>query len=129
MNTPSQRAYNQVKTLARQAAKHDNWLEPLFDNVKEIKDFGQYSLVHRERWEQTDHFETFYGKNLTDIADQQAKRYNVSRLDNWEAWNEFYQELKETFWETWEDQTDFVTKWKLHNEQNRTSKTLETSHA
>ncbi len=106
---PSERAFARVRKMAREAAKTDNWLTVELDDLRGHDDLA---LEHRAGWEQTCHWEHYYGSAISTIADSQARRFGEL---SWEEqyWG-LYDPLKDAFWETWEEAVGF---WEAVNER------------
>lgn len=100
---PSQRAFIAIRRLARKAAKTDWWMRPCFDSIDFDEDVFQQ---HRSQWEETEHFNHFYGQQLSNLAVQQARRFKVE-LDTEIRYSCFYQPLLDAFWDEWEETLDF----------------------
>lgn len=112
---PSKRALNEARKLAREAAKDDNWMEPVPEEHDE-EDYGDFVEAHRGQWEQTCHFDHFYREKLIALADAQAARFNVFQAEDWEAWYYgFVIPIKEAFWEEWEEKVNLLEKWEAHH--------------
>lgn len=113
---PSQTAYNKARKLARDAAKNDSWMLPVPDD-HEVTDYGDFTQAHEESWEQTDHFDHYYRIALMDLADQQAKRFNIEKAISWEAWYYYlFAPLKDTFWEEWETKINLYEQWTAYRD-------------
>jgi len=101
---PSQRAYAAVRKLARNAAKNDNWLQPELDGIDE-GDPGDIGTAHRESWQQTCHWEHFYGRPTSTLADQQQRRFGELTFE--ERYFGLYEPLVDAFWDEWEETIGF----------------------
>ena len=60
----------------RDAAKNDGWMTPDIQlDEFDSKDPGDIATSHREAWEQTCHWEHFYGNEISRICDKQELRF------------------------------------------------------
>ncbi len=104
---PSGRAFEAVRKLARHAAKHDGWMCPEVDDLSD-EIYGDKGTAHREQWEQTCHWEHFYGKEISRIVDQQERRLSPREpMEFEERYYGLYQPLVDAFWEEWEERAGF----------------------
>jgi len=101
---PSKRAFTAARQLAREAAQNDHWLCPELDGIDE-SDPGDIGTAHRESWQQTCHWEHFYGSRLSALADQQARRFGVLTFE--ERYFGLYEPLVDAFWNEWEERSGF----------------------
>jgi len=106
---PSKRAYAAVCKLARDAAQNDNWLQPELDGISEANP-GDIGMAHRESWEQTCHWEHYYGRRISELASQQARRFGEITWE--ERYFGLYQPLVDAFWDEWEEAAGF---WEVVN--------------
>lgn len=103
---PSQRAFEAVRRLAREAFRTDGWMTPVVEDLmdEDTDDIGDLVMTHRSQWEQTCQFELLWGARISEIVDQQEARFE--RLDLAVRWEDryygLYEPLKEAFWEEWE---------------------------
>ena len=103
---PSGRAYEAVRKLARHAAKHDGWMQPELDDLG--GDHGDIGSEHRSSWEQTCHWEHFYGNEISRIVDQQERRFSRDEPLEFEQRDYgLYEPLVDAFWEEWEERAGF----------------------
>ncbi len=101
---PSERAFNLVRQLARKAAKTDHWMEICLEDVDLRSDPGEIGCRHREQWEETCHWERFYGNEITLIVDTQERRLSPHEpLEFEQRYYGLCQPLVDAFWDEWED--------------------------
>lgn len=109
---PSQRAFEAVRRLAREAFRTDGWMTPVVEDLmdEDTDDIGQLVTEHRSQWEQTCQFEILWGARISEIVDQQEARF--VRLGLHVRWEDryygLYEPLKEEFWEVWEQKHKLV---------------------
>ena len=103
---PSKRAYDAVRKLAREAARNDHWMVPELDGLDGADDI---STAHRESWQQTCHWEHYYGTAISRIVDQQERRFCApgESLDCEARYFRLYEPLLDAFWEEWEEKSGF----------------------
>lgn len=100
-------AKEQAFELGILAAKTDHWLEPVVEPGDPMKDYGDLEQHHRERWEETIHWSLKYGLKIKELADTQQDKEE----DGFDIWWEAYSELKEAFWERWENEVKLYQCW------------------
>jgi hypothetical protein len=110
---PSARAIAAVEKMARDAAKNDHWMT--FSGLDDLtgtdgNDPGDIAASHREQWEQTCHWEHFYGNEISRICDQQERRFSREPLEFEPRYYGLYLPLVDAFWEAWEDASDLYGK-------------------
>ena len=102
---PSRRAYAAAGKLGRKAARNDTWLEVVLDDLDLAATGGDAATAHRESWQQTDHWRELYGRPLSDLADQQARRLGVTDCEP--RFFHLYEPLVDAFWDAWEEAVRF----------------------
>jgi hypothetical protein len=121
---PSRNAFNTAAKLGRFAAKNDGWMEPVAEarHRDALTDFGQFEQEQINGWEETCHFEHYYGRPLSDLAEQQARRQGLDKADNWETWYyTFYLPLRDEFWECWCARVNLYEFWAANVEKKETA--------
>jgi hypothetical protein len=116
LDGPSQEALQEARALVRGS---DDWMTPT-DEVRgrsARQDYGEWQVLEQEGWEETLHYAHFYGVALEEIADVEAERCGVDRLEggerDWERWYYgFLSPLKEAFWDSWHDHHETDVFWK-----------------
>ena len=108
---PSGRAFDAARKLAREAFKKDKWMTPCIEDtdIGDETDETQIMLNHRASWEQTEHWNQTWGKRLSQLTDQQEKRFLAPgdvELEWERRYYGLYQPLLETFWDTWDELYD-----------------------
>jgi len=108
---PSQRAFSAVRKLARDAAKNDNWLCPELDGLLDSEKDGDIGMAHRDSWQQTCHWEHYYGRPINELVEQQTRRLarRYGPLEFEERYYGLYDPLVDAFWEEWESHVGFWT--------------------
>lgn len=112
-NGPCAESFDEARDLAH---RPDTWMTPTDDHRGRLarEDYGAWQQEQEAGWEETLHFEHFYGSELTAIAVDEAEMAGLEnpREDNWETYYyDFYSPLKEAFWEEWHDVHDTHTFW------------------
>lgn len=107
----SSQAIEQVRALAVSAAQDDNWMEPLFDDIK-TSSFSEFEEENRRMWEETEHFDTYYGRKISEIADRE-EALTIGKLSTESRLYDIYLPLLDLFWETYTDVVDLYSKWKM----------------
>ena len=108
----SAEALAKAKALGIEMAERDSWIEPVFEDGDEAEDFGEFSMHHRETWEQTCQFEILWGDRLTTLTEDDAEAQGVDRTENWELWYyEFQCPAKDALWEAWEEKRKLYEFW------------------
>ena len=111
---PSKKALISAARLARKMYREDTWIRPSIEDndLEEVgSDYGQFTLVHREGWEQTNQCQQWINQ-LTDLSEAEAERLKIPRIDNWERW--FYSihcPMKDAFWDAWEEKAKLYEAW------------------
>jgi hypothetical protein len=96
-----------VRKLARQ---HDTWMLPTTDEPREKEsrtDFGAWLDEESQGWEETDHFQHYYGGEITALAHHVA---DLNHLEG-EAWLDVWLGLKEEFWDEWASKHNAADHW------------------
>lgn len=120
-------AKDQAREIARKAAKQDGWMEPVMDLSDfqktvyyDPENYDDYERRHRDSWEETCHFSIKYGLQLKDLAETQQER-----AENFDLWYAAYDELKEAFWEAWQEEVGLHLFWKRRQESAREQRRTE----
>lgn len=111
---PREGALTKASLLGQSAAKHDGWMTPCIDEIK-ATDLSQATLESEGEWEATTHFQDIYANRLLQMAQEEADGVYPSWEDQPDCtmivYEQFYQPLKDAFWEAWEDGVGFADKF------------------
>lgn len=104
---PSQRAFEHARKIARYAVKHDHWMCPIdeWNEPEATTDYGVFEQELIHGWEETCQFQMLHGRCISDLAEQQAKRFGINKHDGGCSWDLYYYSLycplRDEFWEEW----------------------------
>jgi len=107
---PSQASLKDARNMGREAAAQDAWMTPLpEEHLDEGDDLGNISQAHREGWEQTTHFQVYYGDKLSDLTDAEEARIagDFGVMGTMSRYEGLYVPLKDAFWDAWEEASGF----------------------
>lgn len=119
---PRQSDREKARRIARTSAKNDSWMRPVFEKGDDANDYGQFAMSHRGEWESTSQFQCWHGKNLTALAQEVARRLGLrwpEKTEDFDAYYYIYDELKNDFWEEWEEKVGLARVWNRERKRKK----------
>jgi hypothetical protein len=104
---PSETAFEKVRRMARRAFKKDGWMTPCVEE-EDSDDINEMVLNHRDHWMETNHWEYYYSRPISDIVDTQERRFSGD-LTWEERYYGLFEPLVEAFWDEWENKWDIYS--------------------
>lgn len=105
---PSQEAMDHVTYLAQRAAAEDGWMQPTpEDHTEEL--YEDFIQAHRSGWENSTHFQAYYGDKLSNLCDREEMRWPP--LDTEVRYYALYPPILDLFWDTWEEEVELHNAW------------------
>ncbi len=111
----SEEAIAKAEVLAQRALE-DDWMNLVADD-KGGSDYEEWLLAHRLRWEETGHFDVYYGNELDEIVREDFRRQggevdaeDLSHTGYFDIRGEVY----DRFWSIWEGAKHARDFWRRH---------------
>ncbi len=122
----SDAAKDKVRALAQGAAKDDNWMRPLYEEKAKGVTLSDFAQANQEAWMETCHFEHYYDRPISNIADEEEMRITgESVARHGEKWLQcLYLDLREAFWDEWDEAVGLYAGWKKAQEKTMKDRAL-----